>query len=196
MNGSVDNLLMTYSISSPWERERGVNWYTEANDYASFLAHRYNLSIEQTAGVLAVLSPNNKWERNKQDANLVIRLYLTGERDVWQYKACTYKNNVIKAWEIIDGNLDIISGDKVTCFYKNILEPHAEKEITVDMWAYRAWVYDASAQMPGITEKEYQLIADHYREGAGVVGLAGHQFQAVVWLTVRGGGLRQLRMEM
>jgi hypothetical protein len=42
------------------------------------MAQRYNVTLETAAGVIAALSPNNRWERNLIDADSMIRAYSIG----------------------------------------------------------------------------------------------------------------------
>ena len=46
----------------------GKAWYKEAQKFTKYLSKKYNVDRYIVAAVLSILSPNNKWERNKQDA--------------------------------------------------------------------------------------------------------------------------------
>ena len=54
---------------------RGLTWYYEAHLFASLLSQRYNIGITKVAHVISALSPAVSWEKNKQDAQNLIKEY-------------------------------------------------------------------------------------------------------------------------
>lgn len=55
-------------------RENAKLWYVGANKLAQDMAKRYDISLEQAAGVLATQSPQKDWFQNIEQANRVIHL--------------------------------------------------------------------------------------------------------------------------
>jgi hypothetical protein len=192
-NLSVDSMLhnldQLLECASAEQWDAGKTWYTRTHDYAVELSGKYNLSLEQTAGVLAVLAPMNNWERNMQDAVSVIECYLD-DGCIDEVKVATYPANKEKAYQIVaTGDVEAyVRGNKITAFYNNILNAYDETElgVTVDMWAARALV-----GMPGdktdlnLSDSAYGKAAEAYRLKAEQHNLLPKQLQAVVWVVVR-----------
>ena len=57
---------------------QGEAWYLQANIWCEHRAVKYGISTYKVASVLSALSPRNKWERNKQDAEAVIQTWRKG----------------------------------------------------------------------------------------------------------------------
>lgn len=64
----VNNLLRYYNLATSIEIEEGMNWYKEANAFCKKLADRFEVTIEQAAGVLSALSPQVGFDQNKRFA--------------------------------------------------------------------------------------------------------------------------------
>ena len=67
---SLKRLYGLYASATVDELRAGRAWYDEARAYACELSERFDVPHEVAAGVLACLSPNSRWERNKLDALL------------------------------------------------------------------------------------------------------------------------------
>jgi hypothetical protein len=75
----------------------GLHWYQRAHDLAVKFIHEYDgLTMGQAVGVIAALSPNNKWERNCIDAEAMIKTWSIGG-DYNMIKVCTFNPNKRKA---------------------------------------------------------------------------------------------------
>jgi len=57
------------------------------------------------------------------------------------------------------------------------------EEVTLDRWALRAVQLDADKKLPKDTREE---VVRSYREAAEFVGESVRDFQAIVWLSVKG----------
>lgn len=69
------NLVWLYNNYGKTLRERAKRWYVGAHRIAQNLSHVYNISLEQSSGVLAVLSPQKDWFQNVSMAHRVIQQY-------------------------------------------------------------------------------------------------------------------------
>jgi hypothetical protein len=79
----------------------GLHWYQRAYDLGVKLIHEYDgLTMGQAIGVIAALSPNNKWERNCIDAEAMIKTWSIGG-DYNMIKVCTFNPNKAKAVAIL-----------------------------------------------------------------------------------------------
>ena len=56
----------------------GKEWYSEAQDFVFSTALDFGFKNYDVACIVAILSPNNKWERNKIDAETVIKAHING----------------------------------------------------------------------------------------------------------------------
>ena len=101
MKNNRSNIKAVYQLASLTERVDGATWYKIANSVAVELADRYEISEEQSIGVIAALSPRNKWERNIQDADALIAAHLAGGAEQARLtKVCTFGANKNKAIKI------------------------------------------------------------------------------------------------
>ena len=178
----------------------GVDWYKRAHRLGVRLIHAYDgLTLGQAVGVIAALSPNNKWTRNCVDAEAMIKAWYAGA-DPMGVKVCTFNPNKAKAAAILaltadnletDSIAEILNGRKVVAFYRSIMgDPDA---VCVDGHAYSVWTGERipTTQTPSIGVKlyadiarAYQLVAKRSFELCGTT-LTPTQVQAVTWVTYR-----------
>jgi hypothetical protein len=180
----------------------GIAWYERAHKLGVRLIHAYDgLTLGQAVGVIAALSPNNKWARNCTDAEAMIKAWHMGA-DPLSVKVCTYNPNKAKAAAILalsdaetqgdnDVIAEILNGRKVTSFYRSILgDPDA---VCVDGHAYAVWIGEriTTTKTPSIGVKlyadiarAYQLVAKRSFNLCGVT-LSPTQVQATTWVTYR-----------
>ena len=193
------NILAVYDLATTGERREGMEWYNRANRVAADIASEHGISLETAAGVIAALSPNNRWERNIVDAENVIRAYsIGGCEEAENVKVCTYGKMRTKAIQIlecmnIDDHVDILKGRKITAFYECIIG--REDSCCIDGHAYSIWFGDrlTMKQVPNIGKKLYAEIVSDYVEAAEILRETGSRFghltayevQAVTWVTWR-----------
>lgn len=157
----------------------GLTWYEKAHNEAKLLADVFQLPLWKTVGVIAALSPRNKWARNLADAWAIL------ETPCLSTKTCTFKGQRQKAIDIINSTgdeneiLKILGGEKTRKFASNIFYYNDSTLVTVDVWAYRSVNLEAK-------KKNYKLIETAYQNVAKQLNILPHQLQAVVWGVVRG----------
>jgi len=182
MSASVTKrLLGHYRDASFFQVEAGLEWYHEAALVAATLANDGKYSLEQTAGVVAVLSPRVHWRTNKRLAHYVVACHADGV-PVTDVKGCI-RGNIARAYRVLDGDLSAISGPKVTAFWRGILGD--ETVVTLDVWAYRAAI-GRDYVGPGPLRRS---VESSYRNAARRAGVNPRDFQAIVWVAVRGSAL-------
>jgi hypothetical protein len=176
----------------------GLEWYQRAYDLALRFIHAYDgLTMGQAVGVIAALSPNNKWERNCIDAEAMIKTWHI-QGDYNSVKVCTFGKNKQKAIEILslesvdtEAIASILSGQKVVAFYRSIMGD--KNAVCVDGHAYAIFIGERipTTKTPSITPKlfetiqrAYQLVSKRSVELCGVE-LSPTQVQAVTWVTYR-----------
>ena len=133
-------------LASAGEQSEGLTWYQRANVAAVRLADQYEISIETAAGVIAALSPRNKWSRNLVDAENLIAAYVAaGPEACEEIKVCTFGANKKKAVDILIWSAgeevakEILSGPKLIEFYSCII---GQDDVCIDGHAYSIWFGD------------------------------------------------------
>lgn len=176
----------------------GLEWYQRAYDLALRFIHAYDgLTMGQAVGVIAALSPNNKWERNCIDAEAMIKTWSIGG-DYNAIKVCTFNPNKKKASAILslesvdtEAIASILNGQKVVAFYRSIMGD--KNAVCVDGHAYAIFIGERipTTKTPSITPKlfetiqrAYQLVSKRSVDLCGVE-LSPTQVQAVTWVTYR-----------
>lgn len=191
---AVSNIQMVLSLANASEWANGPSWYANALETCHKLSKDYDVSWRTVAGVVAALSPNNRWERNVRDAESLIAAYLNGD-DILTVSVSTYHTMRAKAWSILEQRatadtaiLKLLNGRKIMSFYLNITGD--ADSVTIDGHA-RNIAYGERLSLSGskftIGVREYKLLSEAYR----IVGLAASprlkafEVQAITWTTWR-----------
>ena len=190
------NIVAKFSLATTQEVVAGTEWYTDAHKIAGRIASMYDLHHAVVAAVIAALSPNNKWERNCQDAENIIAAYYHGnEDDALAVKVCTYKANKIKAIKCLaqgvgyDGLKTILNGPKVIEFFHCIVgTPH--RDVCIDGHAYSIWFGERMTmkQVPNIGKRLRERIKSDYLDATKWINeemntdYLPSDIQAIVWV--------------
>lgn len=178
----VDLVLQWWHKATPKQVKQGRTWYLAAHDEALRLAFKYGFHLQIVAGVIAALSPRNKWQDNLKDANFVLRCaannrlgYITSNRLSSPYP------NLDNVFRILAGvNPDKTLGQKAKSFYRCIYNPLTD-EVCVDTWAARAVNYTDR----WIQKEHYPILQSYYSHAAEEIGTLPPVMQATVWVTIR-----------
>ena len=178
-------------MATPEDISNGVEWYARANRAALEVSTSVDLPLNTVIGVMAALSPNNRWERNKVDTFNMCSAFKAG-LDVDSFRVTTYNKMKEKAWSILVDNLttheDILSrlnGQKIRSFYSNIV---GLDEVTIDGHAYNIAIYKRQGLKSNETNlgtKMYRELQSAYVRAAKRVGVKPHVLQAVTWTVWR-----------
>ena len=76
-----------YDLATPYQIADGLTWYHAANILANTLATRYGVTTIQAAQVIAVLSPQKKWDANKREALAIFNQHFNGVTPALSYFA-------------------------------------------------------------------------------------------------------------
>ena len=174
--------------ASPENYASGLEWYKEAQAFCNSLAKEFDLPSYIVASVVSMLSPNNKWERNKIDARAVIIAWKNG-LGAESVKVCTYTPNKLKAFRALnEGERIASSAPKTHAFAMNVGLLSSE-HITIDKWHIRACLVKPK---DGITETVETVTAKQYRRIEAITaqiakesGLKGYELQAIVWVSIK-----------
>jgi hypothetical protein len=185
------------SLATQADLAAGIDWYQRAEHLGHRLASEYGCTFEQAVGVIAALSPNNKWTRNCIDAEAMIQAWAVGI-DPATVKVCTYGANRAKAasiMDLVDPTQDaiaaILNGRKVTAFFLSITG--RQDAVCVDGHALAIWVGQRipTTQTPSISPTLYATISRAYclvaKRSKALCGeeLTPCQVQATTWVTYR-----------
>jgi hypothetical protein len=175
------SILQMYRSATEAQVEAGTAWYETARTEAKRLANLYGVSYRCAAGVIAVLSPRQKWPQNKLDAASILRAATSGSSV--KPKVSAYGANRDKAWRIAKGEAPstVLGGPKVNAFYRNICGDY--NGVTVDVWAARV-AEPYNLHFAGRPET-YAVIAEAYTNAAMALGTFPAFVQAVCWIVIR-----------
>lgn len=188
------NILAIFFAATEAERSQGASWYQQARESTDAIAARHGLSSRVVAGIIAALSPNNRWHRNLADADAICRAYMLGSvDDAAAVKVSTYHANKHKALSILNGAdpLDVLGGLKVRAFFANILG--CRDSVCIDGHAYTIWIgqYLPMRKVPKISSRLYHSIVADYIKATETINFildADYlpcQIQAITWTTWR-----------
>ena len=189
MTQQVRNILKVYRRATTDDIANGVVWYDRAKRYSEIISEKTGVHVHTVIGVMAALSPNNKWERNIKDCERMVTAFTHGW-DMWDFKVSCYNTMKQKAWSILEDNLtsddDILTrlnGQKIRSFYSNI---RGLDEVTIDGHALNI----ALGKVQGLTtdktnmgKKVYKEMQKYYVRAAKRVDIAPHVLQAITWTT-------------
>lgn len=183
-----NNLRLWFNAANPEELRAGLSWYKEAQEFTNNLANEYNLDPYRVAGVVSALSPNNKWERNKIDAETVVKAHIAGIGPD-SVKVCTYNANKKKAFEILEGDTEITAKSPKTHAFAMNVGLNSPEHITVDKWHLRACVVGPNDGIQDCTESctavQYRRVEAITAKLAKDIGLKGYEMQAIIWVTIK-----------
>ena len=189
MTQYVRNILKLYRQASNEDTANGVEWYARAERMAVWIADKHKLPYTSVIGVMAALSPNNRWERNCKDTDTMCGAWQNGD-SLDDFKVSCYNTMKQKAWSILQDDLiddeDILTrlnGQKIRSFYSNI---RGLDEVTIDGHALNI----ARGKREGLTsdktnmgKREYRELQAAYVKAALRVKVKPHVLQAITWTT-------------
>jgi hypothetical protein len=189
---NIDNIKAIHKLATAAERVDGSVWYPIAHDIAENLSDEYGVSLTQAIGVIAALSPRNKWRRNVTDAENLIAAYIADTESAATVKVCTFGANKAKAIKILglsryaslDDALTVLSGPKLREFASCIA---GLDDVCIDGHAYCIWTGGRTSlkDVPAIGVKLRKEIKADYRAAAADLGLTPAACQAVTWCAWR-----------
>ena len=187
----VDNIASVFHQATQPERESGLIWYDAARSDAEAISLEFEIPVSTVVGVIAALSPNNRWSRNLINARDMVRAYLEGEA-IESVIVSTYKAMRDKAWSILadslvsdDAILTRLKGQKIRSFYSNII---GLEEVTVDGHALniaKGERVELTSNKTNIGKRLYKDLQSAYIQAAEQAGIEPRQMQAITWVTWR-----------
>lgn len=164
------------------EEEKQAKWYNEAQTFAEGIASNYGVSFEKVALVIAALSPMQRWEVNKKQAESAIAWYTSGNDSTPPKFHMFSANNTLVEAIMLDKPFKL--GKKVTNFYRNICGD--KQVVTVDSLAMSIIIglhqYAGSYRF---NDAPYDYAESLYIKAAEKLGVNPSQLQAVTWVVCR-----------
>jgi len=181
------NILKVYKQCTEEEIAHGMDWYFKARSSAKKICDKYELPLHIVVGVIAALSPTNKWEINLRNADEMCRIFTYGGY-VEECKPSTYNTMRDKAWSILqsmphkDADVAfILKGPKITDFFWCIL---GENTCVIDGHAWCIANNDRRKlqEVPNIGKALRQQLQEAYRSAGLKNYLSANEMQAATWL--------------
>jgi hypothetical protein len=176
MEPNPENILEIYRRATVEQYQEGINWYPSTREFARSL----DKNVNRAAGVIAALSPQCNWGRNKA---LAIRAYRDGFASGHTGTQCNKVNAILAG---ADPEI-VLNGKKTTNFYRNIIDPYSHF-VTVDGHSFDVAVgmktgewARKSLQRKGV----YERFSDAYTEVASLFNMPVASMQAVTWVAWR-----------
>lgn len=181
----IAHIYKLYAMST--ESERNTDWYADAYTFAKDLSVKYNISIIKIAHLIAAISPQQKWEKNKEMTVLALQAFdavkngwMTREDMPLIHKFSAQSNTGYAVLFDEDYNL----GQKTTSFAANILGDYSI--VTVDSLAMSIlFGFYEKAGSYDIYGKAYTYAQALYIHCANDLGISPAHLQAVVWVVCR-----------
>ena len=178
--------LITGSTDEQWSA--GLAWYSRFRALAADLADRHGVSVEQAAGVLAIVSPRVTVGTSVAIADGVLAGWVAGGEEAAARTRGGLGERIDAAARWLAGDEGPLAMDddgtlttsrKVRSFWRNIMGD--TDAVTVDVWATRA----AGATLDQPSGGGYVAVAEAYRAVARRHGLSARDVQAIAWCAIR-----------
>jgi len=186
----VSNINNVFKQVSATELQDGLAWYSDAFLECQTMADTYELPVRIVAGVVAALSPTNRWSRNLIDADNMLRIFCNGGY-VESCKPCTYKPMRDKAWKVltdmpatVEAVAAILKGPKITDFYLCSLG----KDVCVidgHAWCIANNDRRTMQEVPNIGKKLRAELQAAYSKAGKQHKMTAYQMQAATWVAWR-----------
>ena len=187
----VANNLNAWLSQATWRNIcAGKRWYKEAQSFTKKVSKKYKVDKYIVAAVVSALSPNNKWIRNKEDAESMIEAFKSG-RSIDSFKCCTYNANKRKAWAILHEDVTLVAKSPKTHSFAMNIGRLSDKHVTIDKWHIRACL---CKPREGIVDTVESITATQYRRIEAITAkiaedhkLKAYEAQAIIWVTIKEG---------
>jgi hypothetical protein len=157
--------------ASPETLHAGIVWYDRAHRTVIDIALENGVTVWQSAGVMAALSPRVHWVRN---VNMTREYFTTG-------KISGMSRSKRAADAVMAGGVDTLRGRKTNAFAHNLAGDYSR--VTIDMWMAIAAGLDPNK---GISASDYATISGIVTRLAHRNNLTPAQVQAIIWVAQRG----------
>ena len=193
----INSIIRFYNLATTTELKDGLDWYTTANEYCRELASRFNITIQQAAGIIAVFSPQAGWTENKRYAVSFLINHKNILRSRVQVKKAKKIVTLSSEDDIYNAQTVADAAFKTKSFFLNILNPDVATDVTIDRHAIAVCLqlpdhtFALDQSYAKYTKAQYDFFQTCYIRAAAKLDILPHQLQAITWLTYR--RLRELK---
>lgn len=171
MTPVLDNIVHSYLRATDAMVADGMTWYPRARDFCLTL----DQDLNRAAAIVAVISANTSWKANQ-----------TLARGVYQGNLRVgFGDKVRKVTRIMAGESpeSVVSGQKVTSFYRCIINPDENMPAVIDRHAFDIAVgIKHGDKRPSMGKRSYVEFQNAYAEAAALAGITVPQLQAITWV--------------
>lgn len=180
----VRNVTRVFREATPEQRAAGREWYGRATRLAVELAqslptdHPHYGDVERAAAVIAVLSPRTAWRDNVAMARQAYAIAADGGWLTYEWDTLPTLNDIrrkvgaLLRTHTISDPADVVSGPKVTAFWRTIANPLDPHAVVIDRHAYDVSVgrvTDDDERTRNLAGKRYDAVCDVYRRAARIL---------------------------
>lgn len=184
----VTNINIVFKQATQEELQHGLTWYADAQAACQKMADTYELPLCIVVGVVAALSPTNRWERNLIDADNMLATFTSGGY-VEETAPCTYKAMRDKAWLILSNGVgqDVdtiaktLNGPKITDFFLCIMGADV-CVIDGHAWCIASADRRTMQEVPSIGKKLRTELQAAYSKAGKKHKMTAFQMQATTWV--------------
>jgi len=179
------NIVKLWNMAT--DKEKQTNWYSDEQQFVTDLAQNYDVCPKKVANLVSAISPQTKWEKNKEYALLALQGFYATQNGwiarqdlpkIHKYSAVS-KNGYAVLY-----NEKFKLGQKTSSFAKNLQGDMYE--VTVDSLAMSILLgFYTKAGSYKIADKAYKHAQKLYTEVANEVGVLPAHLQAVTWVVCR-----------
>lgn len=189
----VKNILAVYKLAQLEDHIAGNNWYYQAQAISRALAETTGLDPMVIAGVIAAISPQNKWDRNVFMAEQVLRVWRETGVSALKQKGY-FKLGLTKVDQILaladpthEQVCTILNGQKITAFFRCISGDL--QGVCVDGHAFNiathGLVRKGISSVKSFGVARYRALELAYQTAATKMKITPAQLQAITWITYR-----------
>ena len=184
----VSFIFKLYEMAT--DHERNTDWYLDAYEFTKQLAEKYahyGITQIKVAHLVSAISPQTKWEKNKENTVLALQAYdaykqgwLTREQlpKIHKYGAMSTNGYAV----LFDENYTL--GQKTTSFAANILGDYSIATIDSLAMSILLGFYEKSGSYK-IQSTAYTYAQSLYANAGKQLGVSAAEAQAVTWVVCR-----------
>lgn len=172
-----------YDLASPAQIADGLTWYNKAHTLTVLLAMRYDVTPWQAAQVIAVLSPQKKWDVNKREASALFNEHFNGITPAFGIFAT--RRTIDECHAIMRGSWSLPAKRIKTYSFADNIAYIDSDAVTIDRHALRVAYDDTSAAIDKVGIRQYKEAREAYKQVAASLGIKAYQLQAITWVTYK-----------
>lgn len=179
----TNRIRKVYEQATIQEIESGLTWYNEARVFCTDMSTVYKCTVFEVAQITSLLSPQKKWEQNKEEVEAFLKLL---KHDIIPLKGFFASKATMQECKdvILKGYVIPSHRTKTFSFAHNIAFDFSMC-VTIDRHAIKIAYGEFDAKPIGITEKRYRQAQAAYETLATELNVKPYELQAITWVTYK-----------